>query len=97
MKVLILTITAGQGHNSTSLALADYLLTQGVAYTILDTYKYLSKIIGDTLDKGYLAIGKYTPKTNAKMYVQAEKASSRKKAKSYFPYTFRGDVQKEDA
>ena len=40
MKVLVLTISAGQGHNRTAYAIADYLRDIGAEVEIIDTYKY---------------------------------------------------------
>jgi processive 1,2-diacylglycerol beta-glucosyltransferase len=89
MKVLILTLTVGQGHNSTSFALAEYLEQKGAECIVLDTYKYLNKLIGDTLDKGYTSIARYNPEMNLRIYDRAEKDSlSQKQRKTYFPYTF---------
>jgi len=89
MKVLILTLTVGQGHNSTSFALAQYLETKGADCIVLDTYKYLNKLIGDTLDKGYTSIARISPELNLRMYDRAEKDSSNaRQRKTYFPYTF---------
>ena len=53
-KVLILTITAGQGHNSTAKAIAAELDARGIESKVLDAYYYLSKMLGDTVSKGYL-------------------------------------------
>jgi len=53
-KVLILTITAGQGHNSTAKAIAAGLDERGIESKVLDAYYYLSKLLGDTVSKGYL-------------------------------------------
>lgn len=89
MKVLILTLTVGQGHNSTSFALAEYLEGKGAECVVLDTYKYLNKLIGDTLDKGYSSIARLTPELNLRMYDKAERDSSKERQrKTYFPYTF---------
>ena len=53
-KVLILTITAGQGHNSTAKAVAAGLEEKGIETKVLDAYYYLSKLLGDIVSKGYL-------------------------------------------
>ncbi len=88
MKVLLLTLTAGQGHNSTSFALAKYLETQGLDCTVLDTYKYLSKLIGDIIDYGYTSMARHSPELHLLMYDKAEKDSSNEKIrKTYLPYT----------
>lgn len=89
MKVLLLSLTVGQGHNSTSFALAEYLESKGAECIVLDTYKYLNKLIGDTLDIGYTSIARYNPEMNLRMYDRAEKNSSNERQrKAYFPYTF---------
>ena len=54
MRVLVLSITAGQGHNSTAKALCDYLDGLGAETQILDTFAYLNQLLGDTVSKGYL-------------------------------------------
>jgi processive 1,2-diacylglycerol beta-glucosyltransferase len=88
MKALLLTVTAGQGHNSTSYALANYLESQGVDCTVLDTYKYLSKLIGDLVDYGYTSLARHSPELHLLMYNKAEKDSSNEKVrKNYLPYT----------
>lgn len=88
MKVLLLTLTAGQGHNSTSFALAKYLETKGVDCTVLDTYKYLSKLMGDIIDKGYTSLARHSPELHLLMYDKAEKDSSNAKIRNtYLPYT----------
>ena len=88
MNALFLTVTAGQGHNSASFALARYLETQGVKCTVLDTYKYLSKLIGDIVDVGYASIARHSPKLHLLMYDNAEKAASNEKTrKTFLPYT----------
>lgn len=88
MNALFLTVTAGQGHNSASFALARYLETRGVKCTVLDTYKYLSRLIGDIVDVGYASIARHSPKLHLLMYDNAEKAaSSEKTRKTFLPYT----------
>lgn len=54
MKALVLSITAGQGHNSTAKALCAYLESIGAEAQMLDTFAYLSQLLGDTVAKGYL-------------------------------------------
>lgn len=78
MKVLVLSVTAGQGHNATGLGLMSYLEDLGVECTMLNTLKYLSPVVGTSVDKGYLYIGKISPKMNAVLYNSAEKNLTRK-------------------
>ena len=90
MKVLILSMTVGQGHNSASKALAQYLEKQGHTYEILDTFKFLNKIIGEAFDKGYTFMGRSIPKLNDLIYKDAERVSGKAEAamKHYFPFAF---------
>ena len=88
MKILVLSMTVGQGHNSTSKALRAALLKKGHQCDILDTYKFLNKAIGLGFDKGYVAMGRFVPKLNETIYKGAEKANGRADMKLYFPWAF---------
>lgn len=88
MKVLILSMTVGQGHNSASNALAQYLEKQGHTTEILDTYKFLNKVIGEAFDKGYTFMGRSFPKLNEMIYEGAERVSGTTAMKNYFPFAF---------
>lgn len=79
MKVLILTVTAGQGHNQTAMAVADYLESLNVNCEVLDVYKYISPILSDSVEKGYLIGTHYTPGVYGRIYRIAEKSESQKK------------------
>ena len=73
MKVLILTISAGQGHHQTAKAISESLEEKGAQCSVLDAYKYISKFLSDSVEKGYLLSTKYTPHFYAKAYRLAEK------------------------
>lgn len=88
MKVSILSITVGQGHNAASKALASYMESQGHQVSILDTYKYISPMIGLGVDKGYVFMGRFWPKLNATIYQGAEKSSGSRDMKASFPWAF---------
>ena len=88
MKVLILSMTVGQGHNSAGKALAQYLEKQGHTCEILDTYKFLNKVIGEAFDKGYTFMGRSFPKLNELIYESAERVSGKATMKNYFPFAF---------
>ena len=49
MKVLILSITAGQGHNSVANSLKIEFEKNNVECAVLDTYNYLNKLVGKTV------------------------------------------------
>ncbi len=88
MKVLILSMTVGQGHNSAGNALREDLESQGHHCVILDTYKYLSKPVGLGMEKGYNLMGRYVPKLNENIYRDAERYNGSTSMRSYFPWAF---------
>lgn len=53
MKVLILSITAGQGHNSTGKALMGCFEDMGIECRFLDTYEYISPLLAKTFSDAY--------------------------------------------
>ncbi len=72
MKALVLTISAGQGHNKTARAIGDYLKSQGVDVDIIDTYKYFNTALSNLVEKGYLLSTKFTPVMYGNIYSKAE-------------------------
>lgn len=54
MKILIMSVTAGEGHNSTAKAMRAYFTAHGAECDILDTYGYVSPAIARSINKGYL-------------------------------------------
>jgi len=88
MKTLILSVSAGQGHNMASAALRDYLESLGHEVNIIDTYKFLNIALGNGMDKGYSIAGRYMPKLNDNLYTQAERVSDAGALKTYMPYVF---------
>ena len=80
MKVLILSVTAGQGHNSTAKALSGYFDNAGVESEVFDTYKHISSILAATIDKGYNVSTKNMKTLYSGVYYRWE---NRKKEKDY--------------
>lgn len=68
MKILLLSVTAGQGHHQTAKAVSEYFKKNGHEAITLDCYEYLSPFIKDAISKGYLVSTKYTPKLWGKFY-----------------------------
>ena len=97
MKVLVLSMTVGQGRDSTSKALRAALVKRGHECKILDTYKFLNKAIGLRFDKGYVAMGRFVPKLNETIYKGAEKANGRADMKLYFSMGLCQSCQKQAA
>ncbi|MBR6559174.1 MAG: glycosyltransferase [Clostridia bacterium] len=75
MKVLILSITAGEGHNSTAKALKAELEAGGAQCEFLDTYGYINKAIRGIVANGYLFFSSRTKRIYAKAYRRCEKRS----------------------
>ncbi|MBQ9940532.1 MAG: glycosyltransferase [Clostridia bacterium] len=74
MKVLILSITAGEGHNSTAKAIqAQFESMPNIECRTLDTYEYLNKFLAVTVSEGYLISTSKVPKPYSKFYRLAEK------------------------
>ncbi len=77
MKVLILTITAGQGHNQAAKTLSDYLSrNQGVQAETLDAFEYINQGLKEIVSRGYLMSAKRLPQIYGKAYRMAEKRDS---------------------
>ena len=79
MKVLILTVTAGHGHNQAATVIADYLKSRDIACEVLDTYEYINPILSESVAKGYLISTKFTPAVYGKLYHLAEKREKNNK------------------
>ena len=72
MKVLILTVSTGQGHKQTAMAVSEYFEKQGEECILLDAYKYISPFLSDSLERGYLLTTHYLPKTYGTVYERLE-------------------------
>ncbi len=68
MNVLILSITAGQGHHSAAKSISDALTGKGATVKIVDVYKQIDRNLCDAVNKGYLLSTKYTPKAYRTIY-----------------------------
>lgn len=79
--VLILTVTTGFGHHATAKAVADELERRGAITQTVDVYKYVSRLMYETIDKGYLFSSKYIPEVYRTIYDTLER-----KDKPYSPY-----------
>ncbi len=76
MRVMILSVTAGFGHHATAKAVADMLREKGATVDTVDIYAYLSKIVKETIDKGYLFTSKHTQELYRLFYLLAENRGS---------------------
>lgn len=73
MKVLVVSVTCGQGHNSTAKALIKSLEKRGVECQLLDAFDHINKILAKTLDEGYQLSTKYMSKPYSSIYKHAER------------------------
>ena len=81
MKVLILTITAGEGHNATAAAIRDALSARGADCDVLDAYLKTSRALYNIIAKGYLLTTSDFRKLYANTYARLE----RRKSNSFKP------------
>jgi len=72
MRILILTVTAGHGHNTTARAMEEALSEKGADVVVLDMYKYISRVLYSVVDKGYLFSVKHTPRQFGRAYTNLE-------------------------
>lgn len=87
MKLLILSITAGQGHHQAGMAIANCFKENGHSVEQLDCYEYLSPAMKEMVASGYLVSTKYSPKLYGKMYRLAEKIDTKERNNRLFQLT----------
>ncbi|MGI6031091.1 MAG: MGDG synthase family glycosyltransferase [Eubacteriales bacterium] len=76
MRVLLMSITAGQGHHATAQALEARFHELGHSCTTVDTLEYASPILKEMVDKGYLVSTAYMPKAFGKVYHFADRKTT---------------------
>ena len=54
MKILILTTSLGQGHNSAAACIAKQLNLMGHENIVIDMYEYISPLLKEVMSRGYL-------------------------------------------
>lgn len=75
MKALVLTVTAGQGHNATAASVQSHLAAAGVECKILDSFYCINKALGFAMEKGYLLTVDVMSGLYSKAYKKLEKRS----------------------
>jgi len=73
MKVLFLSVTAGQGHNQTGKAAMECLQENNIECIMLDTFEYINPFLKESISQGYILSTKLTPSLYGRMYRLAEK------------------------
>ncbi len=79
MKVLLLTVTAGQGHNQAAKSLCEYIKEQGAEYRYLDVFEYINPILKELLASGYIMSTKRFSTLYGKFYRLAENGENRER------------------
>ncbi|MGN1347137.1 MAG: glycosyltransferase [Eubacteriales bacterium] len=85
MNYLIMSITAGEGHNSTARAIQSELEQHGAECRILDTFDYISPELAKIVSEGYLLVtekAKYTYKIGYRLAEKRRSAADREHAPS---------------
>lgn len=73
MKVLIFTVTTGQGHNQVANVLCNALSEKDIEAVSIDAFEYITPVLKDTINRGYLVSTKRLPKVYGKGYRLVEK------------------------
>ena len=73
VKVLFLSVTAGQGHNQTGKAVMECLQDNHIDCVMLDTFEYINPVLKESISQGYLISTKISPKLFGRVYRLAEK------------------------
>lgn len=76
-KILLLSVSAGGGHNSAARAIKDSLEEAGCEVSMIDTLKFASPILDRIVSGGYEKSAKYIPRTYGVMYKMAGKKASK--------------------
>jgi processive 1,2-diacylglycerol beta-glucosyltransferase len=74
MRILFLSVTAGQGHNQTAKGIMQRMSERGHTCKLLDTFDYIEPVFGEAVDKGYRMTVAHTPKVFGKAFSMMEKA-----------------------
>lgn len=73
MRALIFTVTTGQGHNQVANVLCNSLQDRGIDALAIDAFEYITPMLKETINQGYLVSTKRLPKVYAKGYRLVEK------------------------
>lgn len=79
MKVLLFTVTAGQGHNQAAKSLCEYLGAAGIENSYLDVFEYINPVLKEALSHGYIMSTKRFSTLYGKFYRLAECGGNRER------------------
>ncbi len=94
MKILILSVTAGQGHNATAKALAAMLEARAHEVEVADTFHKTNRLLYTAVDKGYLLAASRFKKLYGKGYYRLEKRKSNSYTSSFARLAYRSIAKK---
>lgn len=94
MRVLIFSVTAGQGHNTTARVLAESLTARGHETKVVDTFRETNRLYYLTYDKGYLFASSLLAPLYGWGYYGCEKRKSNSYHKSFARLLYRGVAKK---
>ncbi len=94
MKILILTVTAGEGHNATAAAVRAAAMARGHECMVVDTWLQVSRGLYNIVSKGYLLSTAEFKRTYAWAYTRLEHRKTNSYTKSLTRTTYR-TVQKK--
>lgn len=72
MKGLILSVTAGQGHNQTAKVLCDCFKEREIECSYIDSLEYINPLLSESVSRLYLMSTKNIPKIYGKIYGRFE-------------------------
>lgn len=87
MKVLILTVTTGQGHNQVAESLAKCMREREFECLCIDALEYINPVLKESVSHGYLMSTKRMPKIYGKVYRLAEKRDNEGKDSKFIKIT----------
>lgn len=79
MKILILSMSTGNGHNAVAKTLYDYLSHKDINVKSVDVLQSMSCLLKISIEKGYKILSRYFPKLYGRFYCLTEKNSHSKK------------------
>jgi processive 1,2-diacylglycerol beta-glucosyltransferase len=86
-----MSVTAGQGHHQTAMAISDYFKSKNVESRVVDVLKYFAPAISEVVSKSYLMSTKHIPLAYGRAYAMAEnKDPNREKVMSHITSTIIG-------
>lgn len=74
MKLLFLSVTAGQGHNQAAKGIMQRMIERGHSCKLIDTLDYIEPMLGEAVDKGFRALVANMPKAFGVGYNMAQRA-----------------------